>query len=196
MAVHDQPLPDTDAAPAASHARDAEIADHIRTHHASMVADLDRLSETLRDATAPDQERARTALQDWFRNVLVPHADEEEATTYRAAAELSEGRLLIAAMVREHVLIKRLVALVGDSDVTSAAAYGRAVFEAFSSHQAKENDVVLPLLVDAPGVSLAHVMGDEHGHQLGEHHHHAGPPSRSSTTSPARWTSRNDEPGV
>ena len=86
----------------------------------------------------------------------------------------AEGRLLIDAMVREHVLIKRLVALVRGSDDPAAAAYGRAVFEVFTSHQDKENDVVLPLLVESPGVSLTEVLAGAHGHQLGgrPHHHH------------------------
>ncbi len=168
MAVHEETGRGTETPGVASHAQDAEIAEHIRTHHASMVADLDRLTGTLRDATAAGQD---AALQHWFHDVLVPHADEEEATTYRAAAELAEGRLLIAAMVREHLLIKRLVALVAESDGASAAAYGRAVFEAFSSHQAKENDIILPLLVHAPGLALADVMDERHSHQLGGHHH-------------------------
>jgi hypothetical protein len=73
-------------------------------------------------------------------------------------------------MVREHVLIKRLVALFGESQDAAAAAYARAVFEAFTSHQGKENDVILPLLVDAPHVALADVMGAS-GHQVGGHEH-------------------------
>lgn len=150
---------------------DAEIAQQVREHHAAMVADLDRLTATLRDAPESEQEAARATLEEWFGTVLVPHADEEEATTYRAANELVGGRLLIAAMVREHLLIKRLVALFRESEPAVGAAYGRAVFEAFRSHQAKENDVILPLLVAAPQVSLATVMGGAHGHQVGEHGH-------------------------
>jgi len=153
----------------AAHGSDAEIAQHIREHHASMVADLDRLTSALRDAPASEQQSARTKVQAWFESVLVPHADEEEATTYRATGGLAEGRPLIEAMVREHVLIKRLVALFGDSEPTAAAAYGRAVFEAFNSHQGKENDVILPLLIDAPQISLANVVGGAHGHEVGEH---------------------------
>jgi hypothetical protein len=172
MPVRDSSTSSSHVRPAeAHHGSDAAIAEQVRAHHASMVADLDRLTAALRDAPAAEEDSARTALQEWFQSVLVPHADEEEDTTYRAAAELAEGRLLIEAMVREHLLIKRLVALVGDSEPPAAAAYGRAVFEAFSSHQAKENDVVLPLLVDAPQVSLADVMGGAHTHQLGEHTH-------------------------
>lgn len=150
---------------------DAEAADMVRAHHASMVADLDRLSAALRDAPEAERGTARRRLQEWFRTVLVPHADEEEATTYRAARELPEGRLLIEAMVREHLLVKRLVTLFDEGDDLAAAAFGRAVHEAFVSHQGKENDVILPLLVDAPTVSLAKILGDAHGRQDGGHHH-------------------------
>ena len=176
MTVHSAPavdlpqhLHDTDA----HHGSDAEIAQQVREHHAAMVADLDRLTTALRDAPASDQAAARASLEEWFEAVLVPHADEEEVTTYRAASTLAGGRLLIEAMVREHVLIKRLVALFCSSEGAAAAAYGRAVFEAFDSHQGKENDVILPLLLAAPQVSLTTVMG-AHAHQVGEHaeHHH------------------------
>jgi hypothetical protein len=149
------------------HHADEEIADEIRAHHAAMVADLDRLTATLRDATHESRPVEHHRLAEWFETVLVPHADEEEATTYHAAAELPEGTLLIEAMAREHVLIKRLVTLFADSDGEAAAAYGRAIFEAFESHQRKENEMILPLLVDAPEVSLADVLGHGHGHQDG-----------------------------
>jgi hypothetical protein len=173
MTVHDKPMATSQAhdAEATHHRSDTEIADQVREHHAAMVAELDRLTATLRDAAPAGQQAARRELEEWVATVLVPHADEEEATTYHAAAELAEGRLLIEAMVREHTLIKRLVMLFSESDGPAAGAHGRAVFEAFNSHQSKENDVILPLLVDAPQVSLVDVMGGPHGHQVGEHAH-------------------------
>ncbi len=159
LVVHDQ-------------AAEGQIAHQIQTHHAAMVTELDRLTAALRDATPSEQHEAHRNLAAWFETVLVPHADEEEATTYHAAAELVEGRLLIAAMVREHTLIKRLVTLFDESEPAAAAAYGRAIFETFHSHQGKENDVILPLLVNAPQVSLVEVMGQAHGHQVEAHAHH------------------------
>lgn len=152
-------------------ATDASMAQEIKTHHAAMVADLDRLTGALRDAEPETRAGARMTLAKWFEDVLVPHADEEERTTYAAAAGLPEGRLLIEAMVREHVLIKRLVALcVQAPDGAVAAAYGRAVLATFDSHQSKENEIILPLLLQAQGVSLAEVVGESHGH----HHVHDG----------------------
>ena len=140
-----------------------------------MVAQLSQLTFALdRDESADDARAARTALSAWYRDVLVEHADEEESTTYRTAGRLVEGRLLVEAMVREHVLIKRLVALFeASTDAGRAAAYARAVLETFDSHQAKENDILLPLLVRMPGVSLVDVMAGAHGHhQVGAGHDH------------------------
>lgn len=178
MTVHDNPVAasPTDPNSARDRVAEEEIAQHVRTHHAAMVAELDRLTAALRDAALGAREEAHRKVAEWFETVLVPHADEEEATTYRAAGELVEGRLLIAAMMREHTLIKRLVALFGASEpaASAAAAYGRAVFEAFDSHQGKENDLILPLLVNAPQVSLLDVLGGAHGHQVGgDTHTHA-----------------------
>jgi hypothetical protein len=178
MTVQSKPIdvvPQSHGHAPTEHGSDAEVGQQVREHHAAMVAELDRLIAALRDAEPTDQEATRAELAGWFDEVLVPHADEEEVTTYRAASQLTEGRALIEAMAREHLLIKRLVALFTASEAT-AAAYGRAVFEAFTSHQGKENDVILPMLVDAPDASLVAVMGGAHGHQVGEelraHAHH------------------------
>lgn len=164
MTIHEQARPD-----------DRAVADEIRTHHAAMVAELDRLTGTLLRAGTDQAAAARAALATWFGGVLVPHADEEEATTYRAAGQLPEGRLLIEAMTREHGLVKRLVGLFeAAADARVAAAYGRAVFEVFESHQRKENEMILPLLVDTSAVSLAEVVAAGHGHQLHDQVHHDG----------------------
>jgi len=153
--------------------RDADLAasQEVQQHHAAMVAELDRLSAAVRDAAPTEHARAHARLVDWFETVLVPHADEEEATTYRVAGTLAEGHLLIDAMIREHVLIKRLVALFAASDGAAAGAYARAVHEAFRHHQDLENDLILPLLVDSPDVSLVAALGAAHGHQTGGHAH-------------------------
>ena len=150
---------------------DTAIAKHMFEHHATMVAELDRLTAVLRGAAPEGQLAAHTDLAEWFESVLVPHADEEESMTYRAAAGLPEGRLLIQAMVREHELIKHLVALFIESEFTVAAAYAHAIFEVFKSHQAKENEVIIPLLLKAADISLAEVVGAGHRHQPGDHGH-------------------------
>lgn len=154
--------------------RDAAFAEELIAHHAVMVADLDRLTAALADAaaTGSDIDAPHRALRDWVNNVLVPHAAEEEETTYRAAAELTEGDLLIRSMFSEHVLIREIAAhMVEATDPGAAAAYGRSLFAIFDSHQRKENELILPLLVAADGVSLVNVMGATHSHAHHEHAH-------------------------
>ena len=163
---------DTDAA---RRDRDAALAEELKAHHAVMVADLDRLSAALADAAAvgADVDAPHRELRAWVHDVLVPHAEEEEETTYRAAAELAEGGLLIRSMLAEHVLIRGTAARIADStDPAAAGAYARTLYAIFESHQRKENELILPLLVDAGDISLTAVMGAAHGHAHLEHVHH------------------------
>lgn len=150
-----------------THDQDAAIAEELKAHHAVMIKDLDRLSRDLARAASSgiDAAQAKRNLEEWVRDVLVPHAEEEEKTTYRAASELPEGTLLIRAMLAEHELIRRTAAhMSAAEDRVEAATYGRALFDIFNSHQRKENDLILPLLVNADAVSLAAVMGNGHAH--------------------------------
>lgn len=129
-------------------------AEHIRHHHAHMVAALDELARALHDADAASAPAARTALETFFAEKLLPHARSEETSIYAAAADLSEGRLLVEALVREHRLIQTMIALEEKGDLEDARVWGLAIAETFRGHQAKEDEVVVPLLLAAPGVSL------------------------------------------
>ncbi|TAL71761.1 MAG: hemerythrin domain-containing protein [Rhodanobacter sp.] len=157
-----------------AHPEDAVLAGKLKAHHAAMIKELDRLSAGLMTAaeSGTGAASARAALETWIHNVLIPHAEEEEATTYRAAGELPEGRLLIRSMLDEHVLIRQTGAHVATAkNPVAAGAYARALLEIFDSHQRKENDIILPLLVESDAVSLTAVMGGgHHGHGHGHAH--------------------------
>lgn len=154
-------------------ARDVVLAQELTGHHAVMVEDLDRFSADLAaSVSAGSSEAARDVLVEWIRTVLVPHAAEEEATTYRAARELPAGKLLIDSMAAEHALIRRIAGFISSvPDPSVAAAYGRAVFEIFHSHQTKENGMVLPLLLDTRPGLLSEAMHGAHGKGHGAHSH-------------------------
>jgi hypothetical protein len=151
-----------------SHEQDAALAEELKAHHANMVQDLDRFATALAHAATSgnDAQGARHDLERWVADVLVPHAAEEEDTTYRAAGKLADGRLLIKSMLAEHELIRLTARHVSESDDPIAAgAFARALFDMFDSHQRKENDIILPLLIDADSVSLTDVMASaHHGH--------------------------------
>jgi uncharacterized protein (DUF2249 family) len=165
----------------ASTQEDARAAEAVEQHHAQMAGELAlRVEALVSAASARDEERAaaeRDALVGWATHELVPHALAEEKAMYPAAQVMVEGRLLVEGMLAEHQVIVGLVDQVnGAADPVRAAAAATALKVAFDSHLAKENELVLPLLVAAPDVSVADLLGGMH-ELLGGHDHdvHAAP---------------------
>ena len=158
---------------ASTHA-DAEAAEKVEEHHAQMAGRLALLTgDVLRTARTDRAETARQALLSWLRDELVPHAGAEEETLYPAAARIAEARLLVEAMLEEHVLIHRLVAdLERAQDPVEAAGFARALETLFGSHLAKENDQLIPTLVASPTCSVAEMLTGMH-ELLGGHGGHA-----------------------
>jgi len=153
---------------------DAEAVAAVEQHHAMLAGSLATLVERLVTAGAVWQP-ARDELVAWCRGELVPHALAEEKTLYPAGASFDRARLLVDAMVAEHGVIVRLVEdLAGATDPIRAAGTAMALQTLFETHLAKENDQVLPLLTQSPGVDLAGLLAGMHellGHQ--EHHEHS-----------------------
>ena len=146
---------------------DASAATAIEQHHAQMAGALAaRVSALVTAASGPDagaQRTARESLVRWGRDELLPHAGAEERTLYPAARADARARLLIDAMLTEHTEISTLVdEIAAASGAVEAAAAGRALEAMFASHLRKENELVLPLLTAAPGVSLADLLGGMH----------------------------------
>lgn len=141
-----------------------DVAEHVRHHHAHLVAELEKLSTAFAEAVArdPEPERQRAALVRWIGEVLVPHALEEENGIYAAAGRLPEGRALIEAMSREHDLIRSMAAQVSSAPPLEAAVWGRALYATFVSHQAKENEIILPLLQEQDPLGLVEAVAHHH----------------------------------
>lgn len=142
--------------------QDRALANELMAHHAIMVDQLDKLTNDLLNGA-----EAKEALIEWVHEILLPHAAEEEATTYAAAAALPQGAALIDSMVREH---KTIIALAGafhsSEDLALAAGYARSLYTVFEAHQSKENEIVIPMLLDV-GISLTEAMANApegHGH--------------------------------
>jgi uncharacterized protein (DUF2249 family)/iron-sulfur cluster repair protein YtfE (RIC family) len=154
----------------ATSARDAAAAEAVVQHHALMAGRLSALAEAL--LVAHDNEAAATArdeLVHWAATELLPHARAEERALYPLAAEDPTGRLLVEAMTGEHEVIGALVEQLRAADTpTRAAGLGTALRVMFESHLAKENDLVLPLVAQRPGASLADALHGMH-EQLDPH---------------------------
>jgi uncharacterized protein (DUF2249 family)/iron-sulfur cluster repair protein YtfE (RIC family) len=146
---------------------DAAAARAIEEHHAELSGALAALVATLVTAADDGEPAALRAGQEnllrWAREELLPHAAAEEQTLYPAGAAFDRGRLLIDGMVAEHATIGGLVhELAAATDGVRAAAAARALSAVFDSHLHKENELLLPLLTAAPGVSLAGLLEGMH----------------------------------
>jgi hypothetical protein len=152
---------------------DVALAEKLRAHHAEMIGALEHLTRALAHAASSEDgvAHAKQELEAWIAEVLVPHAAEEEQTTYRSAGEIPEGKLLIKSMLAEHELIRLTARHMSEAhEPVAAATFARALFDMFDSHQRKENDIILPLLLDTEAVSLSDVMAGAHDHD----HKHEG----------------------
>src|SRR6185369_2413959 len=134
---------------------DHRAAAAVVAHHTELAAELDRHAAALRDATVEPPgsawQQRRQALLTWLRTELVPHAVAEETGLYPAAAAEPDGRLLVEGMLAEHRAIIALVAeLEAAGTAADATAAARALTALFEVHLAKENNLILPLLLDAP----------------------------------------------
>jgi uncharacterized protein (DUF2249 family)/iron-sulfur cluster repair protein YtfE (RIC family) len=154
---------------------DARAVAAVEQHHAMLAGSLATRVERLMTVGAAWQP-VRDELVAWCREELVPHAQAEERTLYPAAGSFDRARLLVDAMVAEHGVIVRLVEdLAAATDPVRAAGTATALQALFETHLVKENDQVLPLLAQSPGVDLAGLLDGMHdllGHQ--EHQQHSG----------------------
>jgi uncharacterized protein (DUF2249 family)/iron-sulfur cluster repair protein YtfE (RIC family) len=148
----------------ATSAQDSAAAEAVVQHHAVMAGRLSALTEAL--LVAHDNEAAATArdeLVHWAATELLPHARAEERALYPLAAEDPAGRLLVEAMTGEHEVIGGLVEQLRSADTpVRAAALGTALRVLLESHLTKENELVLPLVAQRPGVSLADALQGMH----------------------------------
>ncbi|MFC4149491.1 DUF2249 domain-containing protein [Micromonospora mangrovi] len=146
---------------------DHQAAQAVVRHHAQLAAVLDRHVGDLLDAAdrgdAAGAVRHRDELVGWLHAELLPHAYAEEAGLYPAAGDRSEAALLVRGMRDEHRALTALVAELAATDrPVRLAAAGRALAALFAVHLAKENDLVVPLLVAAADVSLATLLDGMH----------------------------------
>lgn len=146
---------------------DRLAAEAVVRHHSELAATLHRHVTQLVDAA--DAGIARQVwvhhgeLVAWLHGELLPHAAAEEASLYPAAGDLPAGGPLVEGMLGEHRVITALVAeLEGAGSPVRVVAAARALQALFGSHLAKENDLIVPLLVAADDRSLAELLDGLH----------------------------------
>ena len=138
-------------------------ADAIVAHHAEMLSDLQaRVDDVVRGTAAgkPAKQQADAVLE-YIRSTIIPHAAAEERVIYRAA-DRREHRL-IESLTFEHKVLRGLAARLSDATTgPQRVAAASAFVELFSVHAAKENDFVIPTILEDPSLDLVSILHDMH----------------------------------
>ncbi|WAJ34781.1 hemerythrin domain-containing protein [Arthrobacter sp. FX8] len=156
----------------------------VEAHHADMLRQLNALVGLLTEAVeardpAAGQE-TQAALLDWCDTVLVPHALAEEGPLYSGPHGLPEAKLLVDGMLAEHQVIVGLVDELRTAEGVAAAVAAGAIQRIFALHLDKENRLLMPFIIQSPGLSLAQAVeglhelvgeGAAHHHGDGQHSH-------------------------
>ena len=147
----------------AADASTASPIEAIIAHHAEMERELRRRVDDLvavvarGEASAP----AAAAVIDYLQTTILPHAASEEATLYAAAARF-EPRL-VESLVAEHRALGHLISELADArEPVSSVATAGAIAALFAIHAAKENDFVLPALIEGASGEVPGVLASMH----------------------------------
>lgn len=141
-----------------------DAAGSILAHHAELTRELGDRTRSVLDAVrdAGDTDAARQRLVAFLDEELMPHAAAEERTLYAAARAVPDGRLLVEAMIEEHrVLADRLSALREQREPLGLSTTAAQIEILFAVHLYKENELLLPLLLDAQA-DLRALLHDTH----------------------------------
>lgn len=160
---------------------EAQALQAVEAHHADMLRHLNGLVGLLTEAVeARDPhagEETQAALLDWCDKELVPHALAEEGPLYGGPHGMPEARLLVDGMLAEHQVIVGLVDELRTADGVAAAVAAGAIQRIFALHLDKENRLLMPFVLESPGLSLARaveglheLVGEGAAHQHGPSH--------------------------
>ncbi len=134
-------------------------------HHRVLEEGVRARVDAFVDAAAGGEQSARAGaeLVAYLASEVLPHARAEERTVYRSARTLDDLGDTLEQMIGEHETLAaaagRLAASPGSAEAPAEAERLAALF---SSHVAKENEIVLPVLVADGAVDLAAVLAEMH----------------------------------
>ncbi|TAN24832.1 MAG: DUF2249 domain-containing protein [Actinomycetota bacterium] len=142
-----------------------EAFDAILAHHEALNEDV-RLRVQFINSKVANNEAAQSEKADlisYLNSEVVPHAIAEEHTLYKVAVDRLGLSDLIAEMTSEHrVLVGEIAALSNASSDNEAVEHAARFASLFSQHVSKENELILPKLLDSPEVDLTEALAEMH----------------------------------
>lgn len=142
---------------------DEEAVAALITQHAQLRRGVYERVMELRDVVyhGAGWDAPLAALTAYLATAVLPHAAAEEATLYPALAAEPRAELFVEAMLLDHErLTEQTRALANTCDRYAALALAEATAAMFALHVTKENEVMLPALLEMDGIDLARLLGD------------------------------------
>jgi uncharacterized protein (DUF2249 family) len=122
---------------------------------------VDALAEAVDKGIA--YEPAVAALVAFLAEEVLPHAVAEEHTIYRVAGARADLAGTVKVMVGEHRLLTSAVeSLASAATAPAALEQGSEIGALFTAHVNKENELLLPALVEDDNVDLAQLLVQMH----------------------------------
>ena len=121
--------------------------------------------EALDQAAAADgkHERATATLVAYLAGEVLPHAEAEEQTLYRAARTHRDLADTVDEMIAEHRALSAAAGqLASAASATAAAEQAGQIAALFAAHVIKENEVLLPALLTDGEADLTALLGEMH----------------------------------
>jgi iron-sulfur cluster repair protein YtfE (RIC family) len=143
---------------------DSQAAEAIKAHHAELQTTLRERVSALEEAVRRGEWHgdAQRLVMVFLQGELLPHASAEEEALY-PAGDTGLSAMLVRAMRDEHRTIVGRVAALGEAtDAVAVATTASAVLALFESHLSKENDLLLPALLNDPNVDLGELLAGMH----------------------------------
>ncbi|HEY5303284.1 MAG TPA: DUF2249 domain-containing protein [Acidimicrobiales bacterium] len=149
-----------------------EALEAMLQHHRTLVGDVDERITALAEAVGSGiaYEPAVADLIAYLAEEVIPHAVAEELSIYRTAATRANLARTVSEMIAEHrVLTAAVESLANASSAPAALTQATQIGAFFTTHAAKENEVLLPALLEDDDVDLVQL--------LERMHHLTAPPS-------------------
>ncbi len=144
---------------------DADAFKAMLAHHRTLEDQVTQRVVALRESVAKNgpHEAAQSELVAYLAKEVLPHAIAEEHSIYEAARSLPDLASTVEVMIAEHrelaTSVEALATSQSPADVTNHAA---SIERLFSTHVAKENDLLLPALQSNDTVSLSDLLVQMH----------------------------------
>jgi uncharacterized protein (DUF2249 family) len=134
-------------------------------HHRTLVEDVDSRIAAIAEAVgrgAP-YEPAVGALVTYLAEEVLPHAVAEESSIYRAAGARADLANTVNGMIAEHrVLASAVESLASTPTASAALVQATQIGTFFTAHVNKENELLLPALLEDNDVDLVELLAQMH----------------------------------